>query len=633
MEGRNAVEPGAVHRQRQLKRLPRSSAMVSPVLTVRAPAQADLRRAQLDENARRVLDARYLRRDQQRRIVETPDELFQRVARAVADAELLLGCAGQAAYWEEQFHRLLASRDFLPNSPTLMNAGTPLGQLSACFVLPIEDSMEAIFCTLRDMALVQRTGGGTGFSFSELRPGGSTIASSGGVTPGPLAFLRIFDCATDNIRLGGKRRGANMGVLRVDHPDVLEFITAKHACNALQNFNLSVGVTDVFMDAVGRGRRYDLRDPRSGRNCGCLPAREVFRRIAESAWSTGDPGLLFVDTINRANPTPQLGEITATNPCGEVPLLAYEACNLGSINLAALVHEEKGQTEVDWARLSEVVYHAVRFLDDVIEVNRYPLPEIERVTRGNRKIGLGVMGFAELLLRLNVAYDSKEAERFARRLMRFVAGEAKRASRALAAERGAFPNWGGSALVSGGEIRNATRTAIAPTGTLSILAGTTPGIEPLFALAYRRTHVLEGQTLPELHPLVLEVLERRAPRADAILETVLETGTLRAVAGVPPEVKHLLATAHEIPSRRHLQVQAAFQRHVENSVSKTVNLPESAPIEEVERLYRRAWKLGLKGITVYRYGSRASQVLEPGLGGATPEREHASRCDPTECRL
>ncbi len=588
----------------------------------------------LSDNARRVLEARYLRRDSARRIVETPEELVERVARGVAQAELLLGDAARARRWEEEFHSALATRVFLPNSPTLMNAGTPLGQLSACFVLPVDDTMEDIFEAVKQMALVQRTGGGTGFSFSRLRPRGDVVASTGGVASGPVSFMRIFDCATENIKQGGKRRGANMGVLRVDHPDILEFVGAKREESALRNFNLSVAATDAFMEAARRGAYYDLVHPRTGRSAARLRAAEVFEAIVTAAWERGDPGLLFVDAINRANPVPHLGPIEATNPCGEIPLLPHESCNLGSINVAGLVREDHEETAVEWDRLRAVVRTAVRFLDDVIEVNRFPMPAIDERTRATRKIGLGVMGFAELLIRLGIPYDSTAAAGMAEQLMRVIAEAARGASQELAVERGVFPAWHGSAYERRGlRMRNATLTAIAPTGTLSIIAGTSASIEPLFALAYRRRHVLGGETLPEVNTLLREVLERRGIEADPVVERVLEGGRLRHVPGVPSDLERLFVTALDIPADRHVAIQAAFQRHVDNAVSKTVNLPADATPAEVAALYWRAWDLGLKGVTVYRYGSRASQVLELGVEQATYHYEHASACDPEECRV
>lgn len=586
---------------------------------------------ELTPNAERVLEARYLRRDRNGRIIESAGELYERVARAVAHAELRLGAAAHAERWTSTFHDLLSTRDFLPNSPALMNAGTHFGQLSACFVIPVDDSMESIFEALKRMALIQRTGGGTGFSFSRLRPRGARTRA-GLETPGPVSFMRVFDCATENIRLGGRRRGANMGVLRVDHPDIMEFITAKRDGPALRNFNISVAVTDEFMRAAGRGEAYRLHDTRTGQAVKRVDAAEVLDAIVDGAWRTGDPGLLFLDAIEAAHVTPALGPIEATNPCGEVPLLPFESCNLGSINLAHMLRGGAPEIEVDWDRLDRTVHAAVRFLDDVIEVNRYPFPEIERATRATRKIGLGVMGLAEMLIRLGIPYDTDAALELAERLAARIAAKAREASEELAEERGPFDAWHMSRLAEAGgrPIRNATRTAIAPTGTISIIADTTASIEPLFALAYRRTHVLEGQVLPEAAPLLREELERRAIDADRVLERVIEGGGLRA-ADLPPDLARVFVTALEIAPERHLAMQAAFQRHVDNAVSKTINLPADATTDDIARIYRGAWELGVKGITIYRYGSKDEQVLELGAREESFHYDHATHCDPTEC--
>jgi ribonucleoside-diphosphate reductase alpha chain len=588
----------------------------------------------LGADALRVLEARYLRRDRAGRATESPAELFARVARGVAQGELLAGTARAAARWEERFHELLAALDFLPNSPVLMNAGTPLGQLAACFVVPIGDSMEAIFDALRAMALVQRTGGGTGFSFSHLRPRGEVVASTGGTASGPVSFMRVFDAATEHIKQGGRRRGANMAVLRVDHPDVLEFVEAKRDGTSLQNFNLSVGVTDRFMEAVVADARYELVHPRRGTVTASLPAREVFDRIVEAAWATGDPGLVFLDAIERANPTPALGAIETTNPCGEVPLLPWESCVLGSVNLAHMTVTEGGTTTVDWRRLARTVRAAVRFLDDVIEVNREPLAEIGRATRRTRKIGVGVMGFAELLVRLGVSYAERAAVAWADRLSAFVAREARVASQKLAEERGVFPAWRESLHAARGErLRNATLLSVAPTGTISIVAGTSGGIEPLFALAYRRTHTLGGAPFAELNPVFRTWLESQGLDAAPLLAGVLAEGHLGRVPGAPAAARALFVTATELPPSQHLAVQAAVQRHVDNAVSKTVNLPEDARPDEVAATYLEAWPLGLKGVTVYRAGSRERQVLELGMGESAVGRELFARCDPDACRL
>ncbi len=580
-----------------------------------------------------MLEARYLRCDDARRVIETPDELFHRVARAVAQAELLVGTARDADRWQETFRALLASLDFLPNSPTLMNAGTPLGQLSACFVLPVHDTMESIFDALRAMALLQRAGGGTGFAFSRLRPRGDTVASTGGEASGPVSFMRVFDCATENIKRGGRRRGANMGVLRVDHPDILEFVDAKLDASSLRNFNLSVAVTDAFMSALERDGEYDLMHPVPGRRAGRLPARRVFDDIVDRCWRTGDPGLLYLDALNRDNPTPALGAIETTNPCGEVPLLPWESCVLGSINLAQMV-VEGAESAVDWERLRSVVHVGIRFLDDVIEVNREPLAEIAAAARGTRKIGLGVMGFADCLIRLGVAYDSADAVSWADRLMAFIAAEARIASRRLAMERGVFPRWVESVHATRGErVRNATLLSIAPTGTLSIIAGTSGGIEPLFALAYRREHTLGGEPLLELNPTFLRYLESRGLDHADVLDTVAARGTVQHAKGLPEAARRLFATATEIPIAQQLRIQQAFQRHVDNAVSKTINLAEETEPADVAEAYLQGWRLGLKGVTVYRSGSKGQQVLTLGLGESAVARELFAKCDPGACGL
>lgn len=588
----------------------------------------------LSSNALRVLEARYLRRNAEGQIIETPQQLFERTAHAIAHAETLLGNGERASYWEDQFYDMLTSLDFLPNSPTLMNAGSTLGQLSACFVLPVEDTIEGIFEAIKQMALITRTGGGVGFSFSSLRPKGDILASSGGEASGPVSFMQIFDTTTEHIKQGGKRRGANMGVLRVDHPDILEFINAKLDEKGLQNFNISVGVTDQFMEAVRQGLRYPLIHPNTGRIVGELQAKELFDSIVAAAWRRGDPGLLFLDTINRSNPTPQRGPIEATNPCGEIPLLPYESCNLGSINLAHMIREQKDNAEVDWEKLRATVHRAVRFLDNVIEVNIYPISTSERLARGNRKIGLGVMGFADMLIRLGIPYDSDAAILHAEKIMQHIAGEALKASKGLTEERGVFLNWKGSVNEKQGlKVRNATRTAIAPTGTISIIAGTTPSIEPLFALAYRRRNVLDGQTLYEYNPIFQRYMQSHGLHAETVIKEVWKKGSLKDVAGVSTATKRLFVTSLEISPERHLRIQLAFQRYVDNSVSKTVNLPHESTPQSVAQIYRKAWELGLKGITIYRYGSKAAQVLELGTDEEAYHYDHATMCDPEECRV
>jgi ribonucleoside-diphosphate reductase alpha chain len=588
---------------------------------------------QLTENAVRVLESRYLRRGRNGEIEETPRELFERVARAVSEGELLDGGAADARAWEERFYGMMASLEFLPNSPTLMNAGAGVGQLSACFVLPIEDTLESIFGTLRDMALLQRTGGGTGFSFSHLRPAGDLLASSGGAASGPVSFMKIYDCATENIKLGGRRRGANMAVLRVDHPDIEQFIDSKRDGSSLRNFNISVAATDEFMAAVRSGGEILLRHPSDGRVVGRRSARALFKAICESAWATGDPGLLFIDEIERANPTPEAGRLESTNPCGEVPLLPFESCNLGSLNLARFVTNQK-EPGIDWDRLRAGIAAGVRFLDDVITVNRYPFENVRRMANDNRKIGLGVMGFAEVCMLLGISYGSERAVEFADHLMAFIAREARAASSRLAEKRGVFPNWKQSVYASLGlPLRNATQTSIAPTGTISMIANTSSGIEPLFALAYRRRNVLNGRTLTEFNPIFLREVERQGLDVRAVKEAVASEGSLESVKQVSAELRRLFATALEIPPDFHVRVQAAFQRHVDNAVSKTVNLHPAATPDGVSEVYQLAHKLKCKGVTVFRYGSGSGQVLELGLGETSYEREFFTKCDPGACRL
>jgi len=592
-------------------------------------------KAEITDNARRVLEARYLCRDKQGQIVETPEDMFRRVAHHIAQVETRYQGNQAAGAWEERFYDALVRLDFLPNSPTLMNAGLPLGQLSACFVLPVGDSMEEIFDALKHMALIQQSGGGTGFSFSRLRPKGDVVSSTSGRSSGPVSFMRIFDCATENVRQGGKRRGANMGILRVDHPDIREFIEAKLDGQSFRNFNLSVGATDEFMkSALSRERtEFALRHPRSAQTVGTVRTDELFAEMALAAWKTGDPGLVFLDTINRSNPTPEIGSIEATNPCGEIPLLAHEACNLASINLSHMVRREGDVFATDWEKLGDLVKLTMRFLDNVIDASRWPVPETAEIAKANRKVGLGVMGFAEMLILLGISYDSDQAVKIAEELMRFLADQARAASQELAKERGVFPNWPKSAYARQGiRLRNATCTSIAPTGTLSIIAGTSAGIEPLFALAYRR-HVLDGQTLVDVNPLFVRHARQQGFYSERLMQQLEKRGSLTGLADVPAEAKALFPTALGIAPQAHLRIQAAFQKYVDNAVSKTINLPETATPENIAAIYRQAWEMGLKGITVFRYGSKGQQVLELG-GQETPEaHEHFVRCDPQSCRL
>jgi ribonucleoside-diphosphate reductase alpha chain len=557
----------------------------------------------LNENALHVLERRYLLRDDQGRSIETPAEMFRRVARAVAAAEP----PGERPGWAERFEQRMSSLEFLPNSPTLMNAGRDHGQLAACFVLPVDDDLASIFDALKWAALIHQSGGGTGFSFSRLRPRGDLVRTTHGVASGPVSFIRVYDAATETIKQGGVRRGANMAVLRVDHPDILDFIDAKRG-PGLGNFNVSVAVPDAFLDAVRRGESWSLVHPRSGAVVREVPARELFRRIAEDAWASGEPGLLFIDRVNAANPTPDVGAIEGVNPCGEQPLLPFEACTLGSVNLSLM---ERGG-RLDRERLAGVVRDGVRFLDDVLDANCWPLPEVAEISRRNRKVGLGVMGWADLLVRLGIPYDDPRAFALGGEVMAFVQAEAHAESERLAARRGPFPGWKTSALAARGERprRNATVTTIAPTGTLSVIAGCSSGIEPLFAVAYVR-HALEGAELPEEHPLLAERLA--GPDWAAAREAVRRAGRARGLPEVPEELQRLFATAHDVAPEAHVRMQAAFQAHVDNGVSKTVNLSREAPVEAVEEVFRLAHALGCKGITVYRDGSRQGQVLTSGL--------------------
>jgi ribonucleoside-diphosphate reductase alpha chain len=561
----------------------------------------------LTPNARAVLERRYLLRDDAGSLLESPDGLFRRVARAVAGAEP----EAERAAFAERLEARMAALELLPNSPALMNAGRPGGQLAACFVLPVEDDLASIFDALKWAALIHQSGGGTGFAFSRLRPRGDVVRTTHGVASGPLSFIRVFDAATETIRQGGVRRGANMAVLRVDHPDVEDFVDAKRG-PGLENFNLSVAAGDDFVAAAVRGERFALRHPRGGAVVREVEAGALLERIAAAAAASGEPGLLFLDRVEAANPTPELGAIEAVNPCGEQPLLPFEACTLGSVNLARFA---RGGA-VDWPALGLCARDGVRMLDDILDATSHPLPQIAEVSRRNRKIGLGVMGWADLLVSLGVPYDAPEALALADEVMRFVAAEAHAESERLAAARGAFPGWPGSAPARQGRRprRNATVTTVAPTGTLSVIAGCSSGIEPLFAVAYVR-RALEGVALPEEHPALLPRL--RSAGAESALPAIRASGHARGVAGVPEAVQRLFATAHDVSPEAHVRMQAAFQRHVDNGVSKTVNLPRGAGAAEVREAFLLAHRLGCKGITVYRDGSRRGQVLTGGLADGT----------------
>jgi ribonucleoside-diphosphate reductase alpha chain len=561
----------------------------------------------LTKNAQIVLERRYLSKDNAGNVIETPEQLFRRVAKNIASANLKYGEKADAD--EKAFYKLMAKLEFLPNSPTLMNAGKELQQLSACFVLPVEDSMGAIFESVKNAALIHKSGGGTGFSFSRLRPKNDKVLSTGGVASGPLSFIQVFNTATEAVKQGGTRRGANMGILRVDHPDILEFIYVKRDPEKLTNFNLSVGLTKEFMDAVEQNAEYNLVNPRTKTIVKKLNARYVFDMIVECAWSTGEPGIIFLDRINAANPTPSLGEIESTNPCGEQPLLPYESCNLGSINLSKFVYTEDGGAKIDYKRLGEVVKIAVKFLDNVIDMNKYPLPEIERMTKSNRKIGLGVMGFADMLIKLGIPYNSEEALETGREILKFIREKAVEASVALAKKRGTFPNFEKSVYASKKlKLRNATLTTIAPTGTLSIIAGCSSGIEPIYAVSYVR-NILDNEKLVEVNPLFEAIAKERNFYSKALVEKVAETGSVQAISEIPEDVRRLFVTALDITPEWHIKMQAAFQEFTDNAVSKTVNLRESATKDDIFKVYMLAYQLGCKGVTVYRDKSRERQVL------------------------
>ena len=592
----------------------------------------------LSENAVKVLEKRYLKRDKNGNCTETPADMFRRVSNTIAAGDLKFGkTQSDVDKLAERFYKTITNCYFMPNSPTLMNAGRELGQLAACFVLPVEDSLEGIFETVKNTALIHKSGGGTGFSFSRLRPKNSVVRSTMGVSSGPVSFMEVFNAATEAVKQGGTRRGANMGILRVDHPDILDFINCKSDNNRLNNFNISVAITDKFMEALKAGTDYDLVNPQNNQVSGKLSAKKVFDMIVDGAWRNGEPGIIFIDKMNADNPTPLVGEIESTNPCGEVPLLAYEACNLGSINLGRMVDETPEGNKINWDRLADVTRTAIRFLDNVIEVNNYPLPRISEMVRNNRKIGLGVMGWADMLMKMGISYASEEGTKLGAQVMEFIDYESKCESIELSKERGRFNNFKGSvydnqnfltnkykgrsagiisdeqwadldAQIAKYGIRNATTTCIAPTGTISMIAGASGGVEPLFGLVFSRL-IMDGTEMLEINPIFKDYMIKNGFYSEELMQKIAKDGSIAHVDGIPEKVKHIFVTAHDVSPYWHVKMQAAFQLHTDNAVSKTVNFEENATRKDIEEAYLLAYENNLKGITVYRNNSRQFQPM------------------------
>lgn len=588
------------------------------------------------KNAITVLEKRYLKKNEQGKVLEEPSQLFMRVAEAIAAADREFAGSADFSKTKQEFYEMMMNQEFMPNSPTLMNAGRDLGQLSACFVLPVEDSMEEIFDAVKNAALIHKSGGGTGFSFSRLRPKGASVNSTGGVASGPVSFMKVFNASTEAVKQGGTRRGANMGILRVDHPDIMEFIQCKKNNNDITNFNISVGITEAFMNAVHNGTDYALIDPSTKKETGRLKAQEVFDLIVDMAWTNGEPGIIFLDRLNRDNVVKSLGEIESTNPCGEQPLLPYESCNLGSLNLNMFLIEKNGGYEMDYARFRRVIASAVHFLDNVITVNNYPLLKIREMTLKTRKVGLGLMGFADVLYKLRIPYNSEEAISFAEEVMSFIQSAAKDASEELAKQRGTFPEYEFSSLKGKRLQRNATVSTIAPTGTISIICGASSGIEPVFALSYIR-NVMDNNELVETHPYFEEVAKRRGFYSQELMQKIAKEGTIAHMEEIPEDVRRVFVTSHDITPEYHIRMQAAFQKHTDNAVSKTVNFKNNATHDDVREVYELAFELELKGVTIYRDGSREAQVLnigkvnregEPKPEPAVPEESHEDKVTP-----